>query len=30
MVKSAVGLKDDTASADAILKRFNSYNVTHP
>jgi TnpA family transposase len=25
-----VGLKDGTASADAILKRFNSYNVTHP
>ncbi len=30
MVKSAVGLKDGTATADAILKRFNSYNVTHP
>jgi TnpA family transposase len=30
MIKSAVGLKDGTATADAILKRFNSYNVTHP
>jgi TnpA family transposase len=30
MVKSAVALKDGTATADAILKRFNSYNVTHP
>ena len=30
MVKSAVGLKDGTAIADALLKRFNSYNVTHP
>src|SRR5499427_1754510 len=27
MIKSAVGLKDGTATADAILKRFNSYNV---
>jgi len=25
-----VGLQDGTATADAILKRFNSYNVTHP
>jgi TnpA family transposase len=30
MIKSAVGLQDGTATADAILKRFNSYNVTHP
>jgi TnpA family transposase len=30
MIKSAVGLKDGTATADAILKRFNSYNITHP
>jgi TnpA family transposase len=30
MVKAAVALKDGTATADSILRRFNSYNVTHP
>jgi TnpA family transposase len=30
MVKSTVALKRGTASADAILKRYNSYNRTHP
>src|SRR6267378_3809473 len=30
MVKQAVALKLGTATAEAILKRFNSYNVTHP
>jgi TnpA family transposase len=30
MVKHAVALKLGTATAEAILKRFNSYNVTHP
>ena len=27
MVKAAVALKRDTATAEAILKRYNSYNV---
>jgi TnpA family transposase len=30
MVKHAVALKTGTATAEAILKRFNSYHVTHP
>jgi TnpA family transposase len=30
MVKAGVALKDGTATADAILRRFNSYNVAHP
>jgi TnpA family transposase len=30
MVKHAVALKTGTATAEAILKRFNSYNVTPP
>jgi TnpA family transposase len=30
MVKAAVALKRGTATAEAILKRSNSYNVTHP
>jgi TnpA family transposase len=30
MVKQAVALKTGTASAEAILRRFHSYNVTHP
>ena len=30
MVKAAVALKRDTATAEAILKRYNSYNLTHP
>ena len=30
MLKAAVALKDGTATAEAILRRFNSYNVTHP
>ncbi len=30
MVKHAVALKTGTAAPEAILKRFNSYNVTHP
>ena len=30
MVKHAVALKLGTATPEAILKRFNSYNVTHP
>ena len=30
MVKHAVALKTGTATAEAILKRFNSYNVAHP
>lgn len=30
MVKAPVALKHGTASADAILKRYNSYNRTHP
>ena len=30
MIKHAVALKTGTATAEAILKRFNSYNVTHP
>ena len=30
MVKHAVALKLGTATPEALLKRFNSYNVTHP
>jgi TnpA family transposase len=30
MVKHAVALKTGTATPEAILRRFNSYNVTHP
>jgi TnpA family transposase len=30
MVKHAVALKTGTATPEAILKRFSSYNVTHP
>ncbi len=30
MIKHAVALKTGTANSEAILKRFNSYNVTHP
>jgi TnpA family transposase len=30
IVKAAVALKDGTATAEAILRRFNSYNLTHP
>jgi TnpA family transposase len=30
MVKHAVALKTGSATPEAILKRFNSYNVTHP
>ncbi len=30
MIKHAVALKTGTATAEAILKRFNSYNITHP
>jgi TnpA family transposase len=30
MVKHAVALKMGTATPEAILKRFNSHNVTHP
>jgi TnpA family transposase len=30
MVKHAVALKTGTATPEVILKRFNSYNVTHP
>ena len=30
MIQAAVGLKDGTASAEAILKRYNSYNRSHP
>jgi TnpA family transposase len=30
MVKAAVALKRGTATAEAMLKRYNSYNVTHP
>lgn len=30
MIKHAVALKTGTATSEAILKRFNSYNVTHP
>src|SRR5256712_10163636 len=30
MVKHVVALKTGTATAESILKRFNSYNVTHP
>src|SRR6266850_823627 len=30
MIKHAVALKTGTATPEAILKRFNSYNVTHP
>jgi TnpA family transposase len=30
MAKHAVALKTGTATAEAILKRFNSYNMTHP
>jgi TnpA family transposase len=30
MIKAAVALKRGTATAEAILKRYNSYNVTHP
>lgn len=30
MIQAAVGLKDRTASAEAILKRYNSYNRSHP
>jgi len=30
MVKAAVAVKRGTATAEGILKRYNSYNVTHP
>jgi TnpA family transposase len=30
MVKHAVALKTGTATPEVILRRFNSYNVTHP
>ncbi len=30
MIKHAVALKLGTASAESILRRFNSYNTTHP
>lgn len=30
MVKAAVALKRGTATSEAIVKRYNSYNVTHP
>jgi TnpA family transposase len=30
IVKSTVALKRGTATAEAILKRYNSYNLTHP
>ena len=30
MVKATVALQRGTATAEAILKRYNSYNVTHP
>jgi TnpA family transposase len=30
MVKAAVALKRGTATAEAILKRYSAYNVTHP
>ena len=30
MVKATVALKRGTATAEAILKRYNSYNRTHP
>jgi TnpA family transposase len=30
MMKNTVALKTGTATPEAILKRFNSYNVTHP
>ena len=30
MVKAAVAIKRGTATAEAILKRYNSYNLTHP
>lgn len=29
-MKAAVAMKQGYATAEAILKRFNSYNVTHP
>jgi len=30
MIKSTVAVKRGTATSEAILKRYNSYNVTHP
>ena len=30
MVKATVALRRGTATAEAILKRYNSYNLTHP
>jgi TnpA family transposase len=30
MVKAAVAIKRGTATAEAILKRYNSYNLTRP
>ena len=30
MIKATVALRRGTATAEAILKRYNSYNVTHP
>jgi TnpA family transposase len=30
MVRAAIGLKDGTATADAVLRRFNSFNRNHP
>ncbi|MGH9455123.1 MAG: Tn3 family transposase [Terriglobia bacterium] len=30
MIRATVALKDGTAPAEAILKRFNSYNRSHP
>jgi hypothetical protein len=30
MIKSTVALQRGTATAEAILKRYNSYSVTHP
>ena len=30
MVKATVAIKQGTATTEAILKRYNSYNTTHP
>jgi TnpA family transposase len=30
MIKSTIALQRGTATAEAILKRYNSYNTSHP
>ncbi len=30
MVKATIAIKQETATTEAVLKRYNSYNTTHP